>query len=426
VSYAGAVIAAVHPRLTTGEAVGLLRRAGCARVICDEAWRTAHPEVDEEAVGAPLLALEELLYAAPLERERVASHVELSAPHSLLYTSGTTGAPKMAMLTWGNQLWAATGSAVALGHLPGDVWGAPLPLCHVGGLAIVMRCVTLGTTIRLYGARFDASRVADDIAGGRISLVSLVPTMCWQVLEALGSRRADPRFRGILLGGGPIPPTLLNACAERELPVAPTYGMTEGCSQLVTARLDERGASRRNAPLVWTELAIAGDTERGELLVSGPTVSPGYIADRRPGEPIRVVSGRDEAGWLATGDWVELGPRGLQVLDRRTDLIVSGGENVYPAEVEAALLVVEGVAQACVVGLPDERWGHKVVAVLVGHADDQEVIARCRAQLAGYKQPRELYWWEELPRSSLDKVSRSQVRERLLRELDASRRAERR
>jgi O-succinylbenzoic acid--CoA ligase len=360
--------------------------------------------------------------------ERVCEHVGCDEPHALLFTSGTTGTPKMAILTWGNQLFSATGSAAALGHLPDDVWGAPLPLCHVGGLAVLMRCAVLGTTVRLY-ERFDAAQVADALVAGSVTLVSLVSRMCWQVVEALGERRPAGRVRGVLLGGGPIPAELLEACARVGLKVAPTYGMTEGCSQLVTGRFEEIGAARTNVPIVWTELHTTTGEAPGELFVRGPTVSPGYARARRPGELVEVDAGSSvrEDGWFGTGDWVELGARGLRVLDRRTDLIVSGGENVYPAEVEEALRGHPAVSEACVVGLPDVEWGQRVAAVLVARgarASDAEMTAHCRAKLAGYKAPRVFQWWEELPRSSLDKISRAQVRERLVRELEATRSVE--
>jgi o-succinylbenzoate---CoA ligase len=424
ISLAGCVIAALHPRLTGEEAARLAWRAGCAVVLADAAWLRERPEFTDVACGAPVVGLAEVV-AGCAPAERVATHVGCDEPHALLFTSGTTGTPKMAILTWGNQLFSAMGSAGALGHLPGDVWGAPLPLCHVGGLAVLMRCAVLGTTVRLY-ERFDAAEVADALVSGELTLVSLVSRMCWDVVEALGSRRPSERVRGVLLGGGAIPAELLEACAAAGLKVAPTYGMTEGCSQLVTGSFEEVGAARTNAPIVWTELRVEGEESTGELSVKGPTVSPGYARVRRPGEPICVDEALSvrEGGWFGTGDWVELGAGGLKVLERRTDLIVSGGENVYPAEVEGCLRAHGAVAEACVVGLPDVRWGARVAAVLVARgeqAPDAELEAHCRAKLAGFKTPRVYRWWEELPRSSLDKVSRSQVRERLMRELEATR-----
>jgi O-succinylbenzoic acid--CoA ligase len=429
VGLCGGVIAGIHPRLTAEEAAQAAYRAGCALVVADEGWLKKRPGLSAQDCGCAVVGLGELVRDRE-PAERVAAHVGLDEPHALLFTSGTTGAPKMAILTWGNQVFSAMGSAAALGHSTDDVWAAPLPLCHVGGLAVLMRCVLLGTCVRVIG-RFDAARLADEVVSGAVTLVSLVARMCWQLVEALGDRRPSERFRGVLLGGGPVPATLLEACARAGLPVAPTYGMTEGCSQLVTGRLDEAGAQRSNAPIVWTELMVAEEDAEGagELWVRGPTVSVGYARERRPGQAVEV----DEAlsarpgGWFKTGDWVTLGERGLRVVDRRTDLIVSGGENVYPAEVEEVLRGHAGVAEACVVGVPDELWGQRVAAVLVARgagASDAEIEAHCRAKLAGYKVPRVVRWWEELPRSSLDKVSRAQVRERLWRELEATRRVE--
>ncbi|MEL6182608.1 MAG: AMP-binding protein [Myxococcota bacterium] len=315
-------------------------------------------------------------------------------------------------------MFSATGSAIQLGHLPSDRWLAVLPLCHVAGLSIVMRCALLGTTVVVHPA-FDAPRVAEAIRDGACTLVSLVPTMLRRLLEEPLEPRAG-RFRTVLLGGGFIAPELLASCRERGLPVAPTYGMTEASSQIATA---PPGTAVADAgfPLVWTQVEVRSGVEvvepgaDGELWVRGPTVTPGTLDAAGTLEPRR-------GAWLATGDFVRETDLGrLQVVDRRTDRIVSGGENVHPSEVEAVLEAHAHVARACVVGLPDPEWGHRVVAAVtladgsgLPELTSRLLVEHCRAQLAPYKVPKTVVVFEDLPRSALGKLNRREVRARLL------------
>lgn len=397
-----AVFVALHPRWTDAEATDAARRAHCALVV---------HEGQDAAWGAPNVSLD-ALWDEQVERVEHATRVDLGAPMALLFTSGTTGTPKMAVLTWRNLMFSATGSAIRLGHLPEDRWLDVLPMCHIAGLSIVTRCALLGTTVVAHPA-YRAEDVARALADGEVTMVSLVSRQLEQVLDALGERAMSPRVRVVLLGGGPIPASLLERCRERGVPVRATYGMTEASSQVATARSPETEGV--GGPLVWTEVALRGEhDEEGEVWVRGPTVSPGYVAFETSGRAHWPVP----EGWFGTGDWAGLGPSGgLRILDRRTDLIVTGGENVYPAEVERVLQAHPDIQSASVVGIPDETWGHRLVAALVARdaaavPSDQAIDAWCRDHLAGFKVPRELRWWDDLPRGGLEKVSRREVRRR--------------
>src|SRR5690606_15563975 len=231
-------------------------------------------------------------------------------------------------------------------------------------------------------------------------------------------------LRAVLLGGGPAPRPLLEASAARGVPVLQTYGLSETASQVAT--LSSADALRKlgsaGLPLPGTTVRIevdgseAAPEEIGEICVAGPTVCAGYLG--RPDATAAAI--RD--GWLHTGDLGYLDAEGyLYVADRRDDLIVSGGENVYPAEVESALLGLPGVEECTVVGLTDERWGQVVAAVIVGGADLDEVPALLRGRLAGYKIPRRLVRWDEpLPRTASGKLQRHLVRARLNEDSPAS------
>jgi len=350
----------------------------------------------------------------------ILEHLDRNQVHCIIYTSGTTGKPKGAMLTYGNHWWSAIGSALNLGNLPDDRWLACVPLFHVSGLSILMRSVILGIPMVLLPG-FDPDEVNRVIEEEKVTIISVVSNMLRRMLEAQGNRPYPSHLRCVLLGGGPAPRTLLEACAERGIPVVQTYGMTETASQVVTLPPHEalRKLGSAGKPLFPVELRIASDGEEtapgevGEILIRGPNVTAGYFG--RPEETAKAI--RD--GWLHTGDLGYLDDEGfLYVLDRRHDLIISGGENVYPAEVEAVLSAHPHIVEAGVVGVPDEQWGQVPVAVVRVRdgveLDEQAVIAFCRERLASYKVPRKICRTEQLPYNASGKLVRHQLRQWLL------------
>jgi O-succinylbenzoic acid--CoA ligase len=303
--------------------------------------------------------------------------------HTVIHTSGTTGEPKPVELTYANHAASAVASADALGVDPADRWLCPLPLHHVGGLGVLIRCAINRSTAVLH-ERFDAERVKRTLEGGEVTLASLVPTMLVRLRDA-GLARA-PGLRTVVLGGGPIPAGLLDWAAETGIPVTPVYGMTETSSQVV--------AGSPGRPLEGVELRIGAG---GEILVRGPMVAPGAAG---PG------------GWLHTGDLGHLDGHGLlHVEGRLKELIVTGGENVAPLEVEQALLAHPAVADAAVVGRPDPEWGEAIAAfvVLRGPAREEELRAWCRERLAPHKVPKRIEVVDTLPRSAAGKLLRARL-----------------
>jgi O-succinylbenzoic acid--CoA ligase len=325
---------------------------------------------------------------------------DLAEPHSIIYTSGTTGRPKGAILTYGNQWWSAVGSALNLGLQPTDRWLAVLPLFHVGGLSILLKSVIYGVTAEVH-QRFDPAAVNAAIDDG-VTHVSVVATMLDRMLVQREQRPYPATLRCVLLGGGPAPLPLLERALACGAPVLQTYGLTETASQIVTLAPEDalRKLGAAGKPLLGSQLKIEAD---GEICVLGPTVSPGYLH-----QPPRV-------GWLHTGDLGSLDGDGyLYVLDRRDDLIVSGGENVYPAEVEAALLAHPAVAEAGVYGIADAAWGAIVAAAVALQPGTtvtaDELSAFCRQRLAGYKVPRRIAFRAALPRNAAGKLLRRTLR----------------
>jgi o-succinylbenzoate---CoA ligase len=327
---------------------------------------------------------------------REARH-DLDATAVVIHTSGTSAAPKPIELTYGNLLWSALGSAVALGLDRDERWLCALPLSHVGGLSILVRSAIYGTTAVVH-ERFETDRVVRALREERITLVSLVATTLARLLDA-GLER-PPKLRCALTGGGPVPAALVERARSAGVPVSMTYGLTESCSQVTTTPVATLASGDFGAgpPLFCTRVRRAED---GEILVAGPTVAP---------------ASRAGDGWLHTGDLGALDARGrLQVRGRKADTIISGGENVAPSEVEAVLESHPDVLEAAVIGLPDERWGEAVTAIVVARAglapDEASLRAHCAAALATYKVPkRVLLRGEPLPRTRSGKLLRRELR----------------
>ncbi|MGZ8634316.1 MAG: AMP-binding protein [Solirubrobacteraceae bacterium] len=316
----------------------------------------------------------------PASGARLRDRHDLDATAIVGHTSGTSGTPKAVELTYGNWLWSALGSAVALGLDANERWLCALPLAHVAGLSIIMRSVIYATTAVVH-ERFDLDRVLDALMGeDRHTMVSLVPTTLQRLLDA--GLREPPTLRWALLGGAPTTTVLQGHAAAAGVPVATTYGLTEACSQVATL----------GAPLFCTKVRMAGD---GEIVVSGPTVAPG-------------------AGpALATGDLGEWGPDGaLRVIGRKADTIISGGENVAPGEVEAVLEAHPDVVEAAVHGRAHPGWGEAVVATVVADPELQadELRAWCADRLASFKVPKEISFAAALPRTPSGKVARKDLR----------------
>ena len=309
-------------------------------------------------------------------------------------TSGSSGTARPIGLTYGNFLWSAVGSAFNIGVDPDDRWLCCVPISHIAGLSIIMRSAIYGTTAVLHDG-FDVDRVAAQLEEGGITVISLVTTMLMRLLEA-GVDLSGPR--AILVGGGPVPEGPLEEALGRGATVVQTYGLTETCSQVTTlAPADARrklGSAGR--PLLTSHVRIRD----GEILIQGPTVAPGRA---------------DESGWLHTGDLGHIDDEGfLYVRDRIDDLIVSGGENVVPAEVEEVLLRHPEVVEAAVVGREDPEWQQAVTAVVVlrsgATASTDDLRHHCAAALAGYKVPKRVELAAALPRTPSGKLMRRALR----------------
>jgi O-succinylbenzoic acid--CoA ligase len=367
----GAALLPLSPRLTEAERAGIIA--------------AVEPMIDLDDPG--------LLTQTEADLPMLGEH-DTDAICAYVLSSGSTGAPKPIGLTYGNFLWSAMGGAFNIGVDPADRWLCCLPLSHIAGLSIVMRSAIQGTTAVVHDG-FDVERVAYALAEERISVVSLVTTQLSRLLEASADLSGP---RAILVGGGPVPEAILAEALGRGGTVVQTYGLTETCSQVTTLAPEDaqRKLGSAGRPLLTSHIRIRG----GEILVQGPTVAPGRA---------------DDSGWLHTGDLGYIDEEGfLYVRDRIDDMIVTGGENVVPSEVEEVLLSHPAVEDAAVVGREDPEWQQAVTAVVVlapgAEVTTDELRHHCAATLAGYKVPKRVELAAALPRTPSGKLMRRALR----------------
>lgn len=416
----GAVLLPLNRRASAPELAHALTDSGAVLLAHGEGEAAAQAGLAaSEVAGLPLArvdaAAELVSCGAVTSRTRPVDPLLVGAM-ALLYTSGTTGRPKGAVLGAEAFLASARASESLLGTGPADRWLACMPLFHVGGLSILIRACLAGS-LALVHERFDPVRVDRALDRDGVTGVSLVAHMLERLLDVRGARRSPGALRCVLLGGGPTPEPLLERARAIGLPVAPTYGLTEAASQVATRwPVDDaspRGGRMRALP--GTALRILDDRGRpvaagvpGEIAVRSDSLMRGYL-----GQPEASAKALRD-GWLHTGDVGVLDEDGrLGVLDRRDDLIISGGENIYPAEIEAVLLRHPAVAEAAVIGVEDARYGARPAAFWVPvdpAAAEPDLAAHCRAALAAFKLPVAFARVPSLPRSASGKLLRRELR----------------
>ena len=310
----------------------------------------------------------------------------LDRPATIVFTSGSTGAPKAVLHSYGNHYYNAAGSNTNLPLQPGDRWLLDLPLYHVGGLGVLFRSLLAGSTVVMpdRGETLDAV-----LSRYEVTHLSVVVTQLHRLLRQPESVRY-PALRYIILGGSPVPLKLLERAAARGLPVFASYGCTEMASQVATTGPGSTTAQRLTSGklLPHRRLRIG---EEGEIQLAGETLFMGYVDG---GKLRRPLTGD---GWFATGDLGRVGEDGyLTVIGRRDNRFFSGGETIHPEEIERVLTDHDGVDQAVVVPIPDEEFGQRCVAFVqlreVG-PDAEALAAWLRQTLPGYKVPDAFYQW---------------------------------
>jgi o-succinylbenzoate---CoA ligase len=392
---AGHVACPVSDRLPPRGAAQLLGKAACSALISED-------EQLLQKAGADVHELkpEDLLEVARHRTEPTDIPLERSA--TIIFTSGSTGVPKAALHTFGNHYYNALGSNANIALRPGDRWLHSLPLYHVGGLSILFRCLLAKATVALPQP---GDPLGEAIAGPAATHVSLVSTQLSRLL------REDADLGGleaVLMGGGPVPPSLVDEALARGLPLHTSYGLTEMASQVTTTPPDASVEELRTTGRVLPNREVS-ISERGEIMVRGETLFAGYVEGEELDRPL------NQEGWFHTGDLGELGEDGyLRVGGRIDNLFISGGENIQPEEIEEALCRLEGVDEAVVVPVPDEEFGARPVAFVRTDGGVRDLSGELESDLPRFKIPIAYHPWTEEARRGM-KVDRAALGERALR-----------
>ena len=432
----GAIFVPLNFRLTGPELTFIINDAGIHTLVhdaqfggvvesirgdlcCRHVIRSFADAEAERTVPEGMRAFDDLF--ADQRDDDLDSQVALDDIAWIMYTSGTTGRPKGAMLTHGNLLWNNIQAWVAYDSSTDDVTLVCAPLFHIGGLNVTtMSAFQKGATVVLL-RQYDPVRVLEDITRYRVTSMFGVPAMFQFMTLAPTFADADlSSVRMFVCGGAPVPELLIRLYADRGIRFAQGYGLTETApfATIVPIEWMDRKVGSAGLPPFFTEVRLVDEEdhevavgERGEVVVRGPNVMKGYW--NRPEATAEAIRN----GWFHTGDVGVRDEDGFfYIVDRKKDMIISGGENIYPAEVEDVLYGHPGIAEVAVIGLPDERWGETVRAVVVCKPgltlSPEEVIEYAQGRLARYKQPRSVVFTDVLPRNPAGKVLKFELRER--------------
>ena len=343
-------------------------------------------------------------------------------PHLILYTAGTTGRPKGAMLTHANTFWNSVNMTSPVGITPFDSTITTLPMFHSGGIGLyTVPMIHLGGRVIVTRA-FEPERLLSLVREHGVRLIFGVPAIWLELLKRSDFDSAHlPSLTFCVSGGAPHPLAIINAVADRGFTFLQGYGLTETApgGTLMPIADARRKMSTAGKPAMHVELRVAADDGRtcapeeiGEVQFKGPNVFAGYW-----GRPDATAEAFTADGWFRSGDLGRLDDEGfLTLVDRKKDMVITGGENVYSAEVEDVLFAHPSVAEAAIIGIPDERWGESVFAVVVlrsgAIASAEDLITYSRSQLAKYKAPKSVVFVEALPRNAAGKVLKRELRER--------------
>ena len=416
----GAVAVPINFRLAREEVEYILRDSGAVSLVCDAAW-SPRPTSGVRSLLAVGDAYEAAIAAAGVPGEPAA--LTESDPALMCYTSGTTGRPKGAVLTHGNLVASTLSWIGEMRAGPDDVWLSGQPLFHIGGINGLLPFLTLGATVIITpSTQFDPELALALIEAHSVTMCIFVPTQWDAICASPAARSIDrQRLRVAMWGASPALPRTLVAMTETfpHAEIVSAYGQTEmsGATTLLKGVDATRRMGSVGTPMFGVELRVVGEDLAdvpagvvGEIVYRGPNVMAAY--HQQPEATAEAFAG----DWFHSGDLARRDEDGfLWLVDRKKDLIVSGGENVYPAEVERVLLGHPAVADVAVVGVPHPRWVETPLAVVVGHGelpvDGDELIAYCRRHLAAFKKPSAVVVVDELPRNAAGKVLKRRLRE---------------
>ncbi|EOT38097.1 o-succinylbenzoate--CoA ligase [Enterococcus columbae] len=410
----GWAIQCLNIRLSVEEIITQLKDSQCVYLL-DLSSNTARRSRLAQALPELTIFTESMLTQANQVqvRQPIDLGYRLDQVASLMYTSGTTAAAKGVPQKFKQHLASATAAQQSLSVTPADCWLCAVPLFHISGLSILLRSLVIGHSLRLY-RKFNPEKIHQDLLAGKGSIFSAVTKMLQDLLPYVPKQGYPNSFKAILLGGGPASIELLNACQQKQLPVMQSYGMTESCSQVFALPFCDalRKIGSAGKPLANIQCKIEKNTasqQTGEILIKGPNIVESYLHQRS--------SERWSAdGWFHTGDLGYLDDEGfLYVVSRLSELIISGGENIYPNEIEQCLSKHPAIKEAVVVGKEDATWGQVPIAFLQLQAGfDQtsfnpEQLTEQLQALARYKWPKAFYFVKDFPRTASGKIQKRKL-----------------
>jgi O-succinylbenzoic acid--CoA ligase len=397
VAFCGALLP-LNPAWPQARLDAMRRLAGSGILIDDDLIRESWSAAGE--VGRPSgrhVGQRPQGASPPRAAAKLLARARKADPHAtalIIPTSGSSGEPKGVMLSHANLAASVKAARSRIPLEPGDVWQICLPLYHIGGQAILYRCAEAGACVLLGQEKFHAENALADMHQYAVTHVSLVPAMLANLLEA-GAPPSSLKF--VLVGGGALSASLAKRAAQAGWPLCPSYGMSEMASQVATLNPlpDDWQPGLVGLPLPGVEVKISA----GRIYLRGEMRMEGYL-----GQGLRE-------GWLETGDLGRLDEQGrLWVQGRADDMLVSGGVNIHPLEVENLLASCPGLSDAAVTALPDEVWGERLIALVVG-ADAIQTQAWCDRALPSHLRPRRIFSVSSLPRNALGKLERKLVRD---------------
>ncbi|MCP5166437.1 MAG: long-chain fatty acid--CoA ligase [Pseudomonadales bacterium] len=427
----GAIFVPLNFRLTAEELTFIINDAGIHSLVVDDSLRKVIEPARENLCCRHFFASESPADGwRHLASERDAAE-PLGQPVSsdlhdvaiIMYTSGTTGLPKGAMLTHGNIMWNNINAMLAFGGDRDDVVITAAPLFHIGGLNVMtISSFHTGSTLVLMRG-FDAGQVLENIQRYRVTHMFGAPAMYLFMSQHPQFADTDlESIKTVICGAAPVPESLIELYGARGVPFCQGYGLTETSpfSAFLTPEWAVSKLGSAGQPPLYSDTRIVDDNnrevapgERGEICLRGPNIMKGYW--NRPDATAEAI---DKEGWFHSGDVGYVDEDGfLFICDRLKDMVISGGENVYPAEVESVLYKHESIAEVAVLGLPDEKWGEAVTAVVALHEGESLTLEELRAFaepfLAKYKLPLRLHLVDALPRNPAGKVLKFVLKEEL-------------
>lgn len=426
----GSIIVPLNTRLTATELAFQMNDSQTTAFIIGKEFEDLGKNIIDRTkitsvmlLDAGVKSLQELVQTTQRE-EASLPEVDGSLPFIICYTSGTTGRPKGAVLTQENMFWNALNNQLSLDITSNDVTLTLLPLFHIGGIGLFsLPVLFMGGTV-VIPSKFDTSRVLKLIEQYRITLIMGVPTI-------YDSIRKDPNFnhtdltsvRWFYSGGAPCPLELISFFTDKGLPFGQGFGMTETSPtvflQTKDNYLESKGSIGKAA--MFTEIRVVDHLDRdvapdevGELWVKGPNVFKEYW--NLPKET--AASFKD--GWFLTGDLVKKDQDGfVYIAGRKKEMIISGGENIYPLEIEQAIAKLKQVHETAVIGVPDDRWGEIPIAIIALHEGStltkKEIQEYCRQYLAKYKVPKDVYFVNALPKNATGKIDKALIKKQYTR-----------